>query len=180
MNSFYGGPNGQSFELSEIFRSKTEMEVDLQRRWQSTIAVGDYVFIAYGLPSDPDGTNYDSNRDKDIKKYNGKTYNSTLWQKIYTENDITATDKLTGIETIYASSNYGLGYRLIGSFTGNTPRFSQNVKTTVLPANETPSATIDSTDVDNPILYLNLPHSYEFLKGEVNVEVLNADGTPAV
>jgi hypothetical protein len=100
MNSFYGGPAGQAFEIVKVFSNKVAMQADLKERWQSSISVGSYVFISYGLPSDDDKTGYSSHRAEDAETY-GKTYNSTLWQKIYTENSTVATDAFSGIEVVY-------------------------------------------------------------------------------
>jgi hypothetical protein len=47
------------------------MEEDLQKRWQSPIGVGSYVFISYGSPS---GAEYNKNREID-----SQNYNATLW-----------------------------------------------------------------------------------------------------
>jgi hypothetical protein len=51
-NSFYGGPRGQDFVISYIFDSRVEMASDLALKMSSTIGVGSYVFISYGLPGE--------------------------------------------------------------------------------------------------------------------------------
>lgn len=174
MNSFYGGPSGQSFEIQEVFKNKVAMYADLQKRWQSNLGVGSFVFIAYGLPGQGE---YDVNKKEDIDTYS-QTYNSTLWQKIYIENTVKDKTALSGIETIFASEDYGLGYRLIASCTGNTPQFE--VLANILSANEKPYVTIDNTNVDNPKLTFHLPHSYDFVKGNIQVVSLDVDQLPSV
>lgn len=174
MNSFYGGPSGQSFEIQEVFKNKVAMYADLQKRWQSSLGVGSFVFIAYGLPGQGE---YDVNKAIDINEYS-QTYNSTLWQKIYIENTVKDKTALSGIETIFASEDYGLGYRLIASCTGNTPQFE--VLANILAANEKPFVTIDNTDVDSPKLTFHLPHSYEFVKGDISVVSLDVNELPKV
>lgn len=174
MNSFYGGPSGQSFEIQEVFKNKVAMYADLQKRWQSNLGVGSFVFIAYGLPGQGE---YDANKKEDIDAYS-QTYNSTLWQKIYIENTVKDKTALSGIETIFASEDYGLGYRLIASCTGNTPQFE--VLADILAANEKPYVTIDNTNVDSPKLTFHLPHSYDFVKGNIQVVSLDVDQLPQV
>jgi hypothetical protein len=62
MNSFYGGPSGQSFEIEKVFTSRKALLDDLELRWTSDIGVGSYVFVSYGMP----GTDkYNTNREID-------------------------------------------------------------------------------------------------------------------
>lgn len=174
MASFYGGPAGNSFELKEIFRSKVDMYNDLQQRWQSPIGVGDFVFISYGLPSDS-GDEYNINKNKDLAKYK-QTYNSTLWQKIYTENTKDEKDKLTGIEVFYVLGEYGLGYRLITSMTGNTPSFRFDYQ--IVDAGQPPKIEIDNTDVDFPVITFHVPSGQKIK--QLDTEILDANENPEV
>lgn len=168
-NSFYGGPQGQSFEIKEIFKSRyglpsngiiDSMEADLSKGWTSPINVGEYVIISYGLPSDE---NYDTYKIRDIN-VDGKTYNSTLWKKIYNEIDGTAN---------------GLSYRMISSMTGNTPRIIIEKPSIVLDANQEPDVEYDSTDVDSPRIKFKLPQS-QILSMNQPITVLDADEKPEV
>lgn len=160
MKSFYGGPSGQSFEIAKIFNSKTEMFADLQQRWVSDVGVGAYVFISYGAPG---STEYNDNKTADDVSYK-RVYNATLWQKIYIENPTAATDEDFGLEVVFASGNYGLGYRLITFCAGNTPRFI--VGQNILDANDAPYVRVDNTNPDSPVLTFYLPHSWDFKTGQ--------------
>lgn len=103
MLSFYGGPNGQSFNIRWVFSNRfgpgNSMEADLSMGWASPIAVNDFVVISYGLPGDD---SYEELMKQDLNLSKMK-FNSTLWQKIYDENDDTFN---------------GLNYRLIMSMLG--------------------------------------------------------------
>lgn len=141
MYSFYGGRKGQDFSIAMVFSTRVEMEADLAKGWTSSIPVTSYVMVSYGLPSDQ---NYATYRDQDIDAY-GVSYNSTLWQKIYNEDeDMTAN---------------GLSYQLIASLTGNTPRISIEKPITVLDADEEPDVDINSTNPDDVVVTFKLPQS---------------------
>ena len=141
------------------------MAEDLKQRWKSPIGVGDFVFISYGLPSgDYDKTDYDENRKIDEVVYEGKNYNSTLWEKIYTEKEQSGNNELTGVEFLYLDKNYGLGYKLVASLTGETPRIVivDDINTRperVLHANEDPYVTVDNNNTDYPQITFHLPRS---------------------
>ena len=158
MQSFYGGPNGQSFEIKEIFKTRKAMQADADAGWASSIGVGEYVIISYGLPNTSD---YIYRRDIDLQEYHS-TYNSTLWQKIYADNNATATN--------------GISYKLIASMTGYTPRMDINFS--VLDAGETPTARWDNNDVDNPKLILEIPQSQKVER--LIYSVLDANQDPSV
>lgn len=147
MDSFYGGPNGQSFYVKKIFTSKypetdvDSMTYDLALKWQSPISVGEFVVISYGLPND---SRYETLRDKDLNSVEKKTFNSTLWQKVFNKD---------------APEGSGLDYKLIASMTGNTPKININDRVTVLDADQYPDVQVDNTNVDLPTLTFALPQS---------------------
>ncbi|MCM1324346.1 MAG: hypothetical protein NC218_09295 [Acetobacter sp.] len=158
MDSFYGGRKGQDFAITPAdkqnnklaFENKVALEDDLKQRWQSPIGVGDYVLVSYGMASDE---GYSEKLQKDLDKYK-RSYNSTLWEKIYTENTWTGDS-----EVLFLSQKKGLGYRLVTSMTGNTPKFVSDVTVNPVSPDTPPTASIDSTNVDSPELILNLPKS---------------------
>ena len=160
MYSFYGGRKGQDFSIATVFSTRVEMEADLAKGWTSPIPVTSYVMISYGLPSDP---NYATYRDQDIEAY-GVSYNSTLWQKIYNEDeDMTAN---------------GLSYQLIASLTGNTPRISIDKPITVLDADEDPDVDINSTNPDDVVVTFKLPQSQVIT--QATTTPIDADQNPSV
>lgn len=103
---FYGGLNGQSFSIKEVFDNRTALIADLNQAWASPIGVGEYVAINYGKPG-TDG--YDGNLASD----SGKNFNSTVWQKVYNESLDTSDGSLTNAN--------GLGYKILFWTTGQVP-----------------------------------------------------------
>lgn len=171
LSSFYGGPNGQSFTIKEIFTSKnTSTKVsthsivdDLAKGWTSPISVGEFVVVSYGIPNETETYKRFKQIDLDAE---GKTFNFTLWQKTYTERrDILSVPETNFIyidsENQYwavTNSSNGLNYRLVGSLTGNTPELKLD-PTTILDADRMPYVTLDVTDLDYPRLHFYLPQS---------------------
>lgn len=172
--SFYGGQQGKPFEIAEVFPNKVDMLKDLMRRYQSNISIGDLVLISYGMPNE-DTPSYRTNADIDVAAF-GHTYNATLWQKIYTEENNKDTSSLTGIEIEYVSKDFGLGYKLIAVLSGNTPVFK--IEYEVLAADKKPYITIDNTNIDFPVLTFHLPVSQ--IVSLLNTIVLDANQNPSV
>jgi hypothetical protein len=161
MDSFYGGINGQSFSIKKIFTTKVALDADLSSGWTSTISVGEFVIVSYGMPTDE---NYETYRQKDLKA-SGKSYNSTLWQKTF-----------DGDEN---GSAHGLSYKLISSMTGNTPNIGADVVWE--DANVNPYVVKTGDDLDKPVFTFHIPHSWDFETGSVaSKRELNVDEAPKV
>lgn len=164
MINFYGGPNGQSFDISWIFSTRygtgNSMEADLSMGWTSPISVGSFVVISYGLPSDD---MYDTFRMQD-QNLGNKNFNSTLWQKVYNEEQNTFN---------------GLDYKLIMSMTGNTPKIEFIRPIDVLDADQPPDIIYDNDEVDRPRITLRLPRS-QVLSLDQPIDILDADDSPYV
>ena len=160
MMSFYGGPAGSSFEIKEIFANRVALDDDLNLRWQSPIGIGDYVMVSYGLPNDEDN-DYNTKKDPDVAKYN-KTYNATLWQKVYIDDGVE--DKNV---VLIENTTYGLGYKLIASLAGNTPQFI--TETDVVDADQWPMVHIDNTEIDTPTMTFELPRAQVMRQPSVTV-----------
>lgn len=177
--SFYGGQSGKDFKISAIFRNKSELIADLNKRWNSSINVGELVLISYGLPAmdsirDENGnllpmpdskSEFMINKNSDWEKFK-KTYNSTLWIKIYKEESQLSQEyeELLKIEKEFISANdssakdFGLGYALLASFTGETPYLQLNHD--VINADKTPSISPDKDSTPEvPKYTLHLPQS---------------------
>lgn len=175
--SFYGGQSGKDFKISAIFRNKSELIADLNKRWNSSINVGELVLISYGLPAmdsirDENGnllpepnSEFMQNKDSDWKNFK-KTYNSTLWIKIYKEESKLSQEyeELLAIEKEFIAANdsnakdFGLGYALLASFTGETPYLRLNHE--VINADKTPSISPDRDSTPEvPKYTLHLPQS---------------------
>lgn len=177
--SFYGGQSGKDFKISAIFRNKSELIADLNKRWNSSINVGDLVLISYGLPAmdsirDENGnllpmpdskSEFMINKNSDWENFK-KTYNSTLWIKIYKEESQLSQEyeELLTIEKEFISANddsakdFGLGYALLASFTGETPYLQLNHE--VINADKTPLISPDKDSTPEvPKYTLHLPQS---------------------
>ena len=164
MQSFYGGPAGQSFEIKKIFESyygPDGAQVDLDKGWASPISVGEFVMVSYGLPSD---ATYMTRMNYDLNAGNKQNLNSTLWQKVYNES---------------AGEGSGLSYKLISSCTGNTPKISITKPAIVLHANEQPDIETDLSNQDMPVIQFKLPRA-QVLSMPQEATILNADEKPSV
>lgn len=164
MQSFYGGPAGQSFEIKQVFSSfygPNGAQADLVKGWASPISVGEFVMVSYGKPTDPD---YLENQKQDLEKGEKKNLNSTLWQKVYNES---------------AGEGSGLSYKFITSCTGNTPKISITTPATVLDADQQPQVNTDLSNPDLPVISFALPQS-QVLSMPNEATVLDADQSPSV
>ena len=163
MNSFYGGPAGQSFYLSHIFNNRAELEADLMLGWQSDIHVGEFVLVNYGRYDQPDYAN-------NLAKDNNISWNSTLWQKVYDESPMTSND---------IQNPNGLAYKWIANMAGSSPVLTMkapdrnslpiNSDILILDPDEKPRAWIDNSNTDNPILYMALPRGQHIDQVEINL-----------
>lgn len=163
MQSFYGGPAGQSFEIKQIFSSyygPNGAQEDLTKGWASSISVGEFVMVSYGKIGE---TEYWTNYNYDIDSGNKKNLNSTLWQKVYDES---------------AGTNSGLTYKFITSCTGNTPKITVTLPARVLNANEEPKVETDLSNPDLPVISFELPQSQVLSVDQTSV--LNANEEPSV
>lgn len=177
--SFYGGQSGKDFKISAIFRNKSELIADLNKRWNSSINVGELVLISYGLPAmdsirDENGnllpmpdskSEFMVNKNSDWEKFK-KTYNSTLWIKIYKEDSQLSQEyeELLKIEKEFVAANdssakdFGLGYALLASFTGETPYLQ--ISHDIINADKSPYISPDGDSTPEvPKYTLHLPQS---------------------
>lgn len=164
MQSFYGGPAGQSFEIKQVFSSyygPNGAQEDLTKGWASSISVGEFIMVSYGKTGD---TEYWTNYNYDIDSGDKKNLNSTLWQKVYDES---------------AGTNSGLTYKFITSCIGNTPKIMVTLPARVLNANEEPKIETDLSNPDLPVISFELPQS-QVLSVIQPTSVLNADEEPSV
>lgn len=161
MNSFYGGPAGNSFKITKIFKNRVEMDSDLNAKVDSSIDIGSFVIISYGL-----GNEAIENRKIDQSKY-AEDYNGTLWEKIYLES-VADTDP-----NFYIFINQdvkGLGYKLITALVGPMPEVILMPKDEidpsldadglrVLDANQIPTLELDLSNAEQPKFIIGLPRS---------------------
>lgn len=151
MLSFYGGPAGKDFTITETFDSKASLDADIAAGDASKVQVGDYVLVSYG---DPNSTAFSANKQKD----GDKSYNATLWKKDW---------------------NNGYEYRLICDLTVDYPLFIAGTTTANLPFGASPQLTIDSSSPANPKIGLKMPAS--LTAGTANTtESVAPTATPSV
>lgn len=175
MNSFYGGPNGQSFEIKKTFTNRyglttNSLDADLNQGWTSTVGVGEYVLISYGAPED---TGYQDYRDYDLdyQKQQGiekpRSYNATVWVKTYDES---------------AGNASGLSYKLVTSLTSFVPHTEATVSKALEPGEE-PMVNINQ-DVESGYpdvvqFLFDMPGSWDFVTGEQKVNPLAPGSDPS-
>ena len=181
MNSFYGGPAGQNFEVREKFSTFKFLLIDINDGWKSPIAVGEYVMISYGHPTDPGYQGfYDlDSKNSELPEEKRRNWNSTLWQKVYEEDAVEDIDKDKNIHYAVTKSSTGINYKFITSCTGNTPKISITTPATVLDANQQPQVTTDLSNPDLPVISFALPQS-QVLSMPNEATVLDADQSPSV
>ncbi len=161
MDSFYGGPPGQSFVIKQIFTSKNgatdSLKADLALGWSSLITVGDFVYVSYGLPSDPD--NYNKYKQIDETAEN-KSYNSTLWIKHYNE------DQKVNSEYSISNAN-GLRYDLISSMTGAVPEISATIEYSLDAGSDPEVEVLNPNNPDSPQLKFSFPKQQLIKVGDI-------------
>lgn len=131
MLSFYGGPAGKDFTITEVFPNKAKMDEDVALGNDSPIYVGDYVLISYGDPNSPKFA-------ENLAADGNTSYNATLWKKEW---------------------NDGYSYREIVSIASSYPKFAAGNIEANLPFGSAPQLTIDSTSLANPKIGLKMPAS---------------------
>lgn len=165
--SFYGGPSGKDFTISWIFSARygagNTMQNDIGMGWKSPIAVGSYTVISYGQPGTSDYEYYLS-QDLNDEANQGLSFNSTLWQKVYDENKTT---------------DNGIGYKLIMSMAGHTPRIQFITPIDVLDADQPPNIIYNNENPDAPTIKLQLPRQ-QVLSVIKPALILNADQEPDI
>lgn len=206
MSNFNGGPRGQSFSINAIFPNKFALVNDLRGISYSNVGLNEYVMINYGLQQEnPKGflnntktdqeIVYESNVRVDQGQFN-KTYNATLWQKIYTKdltyykdniwqhinnyyylddiivlnqnNNPYTIDKLKEFQQIEGSAYC---YICLTSMMGITPQIE--VETHNIAPKDSAQIGIDNTNIANPKLNFYIPKTREFKWFKKD------DGTPA-
>ena len=176
MYSFYGGPQGQSFSFSAIFPNRVALKEDLNQTGFSPVQLNEYVFINYGLQND-DQKYFNANRDEDNEAYNGRSYNSTLWQKIYTK-ELVPTEEpnkfyyhnnkyhITDIEYVPnvnpETSEFKYCYICLGVLNGYTPEFQLEPTITLVP-DKLPSVNLDNNNTEFPKIQFELPRAAKFV-----------------
>ena len=98
----------------------------------------------------------------------GKLFNTTIWEKCYTSDDeLIAKDEridpVNGMDKYVISDDFGIGYHLIASLTGNVPMVTANSEWIF--TDQEPKASIDNSDVERPNIHFKLPKGLSYLYG---------------
>lgn len=186
MQSFYGGPQGQSFKISAIFPNRVALAEDLKNTAYSPVKLNEFVMISYGMQNldeklkevykSENDTYYNENRQLDEEKYE-QNYNATLWQKVYKED--LKEDEETKVFW-YKNNKYAIAaleegnnsnqteiselsycYICISDLSGNTPEIGLKDTITLDPA-DAPQVDLDITNIDYPKFTFNLPRAVKF------------------
>lgn len=117
--------------------------------------------IEYKVPTRQQDGSYENIAD-------GKLYNTTIWEKCYTSDDKTIVDNeridpVNGMDKYVISDDFGIGYHLIASLTGNVPAIIINSEWIF--TDQEPKASIDSSDVERPNIHFKLPKGLSYLYG---------------
>lgn len=171
MLSFYGGKSGKDFYIKQIFKNKVSLQEDLNQEKTSPVEIGELVLISYGLLSDE---SYEINKQEDLNRFQ-KTYNATLWRKVYTEIEYDNSE----LESFYLSGNKGLGYQLLNSFVGETPKISieHEIKNPGAENGTAPEVYLDNSDPSNVIINFKLGELWNLKMGQVTVLGANENPT---
>ena len=137
-NTFYAGPNGESFQIREIFPNRKAMDDSLAT---SKLAIGDYVIVSYG---DPSSTEYENNKAIDITQY-GNSWNASLWQKVYQKNE---------------QNQYEIVFTHITSFPASTPSISFLAPRVDNPKTFIPWVSDNTGTVEAPEFQFNIPNAW--------------------
>lgn len=117
--------------------------------------------IEYKVPTRQQDGNY-------INIADGKLYNTTIWEKCYTSDDKAIVDNeridpINGMDKYVISDDFGIGYHLIASLTGNVPAITTDSEWIF--TDQEPKASIDSSDVERPNVHFKLPKGLSYLYG---------------
>lgn len=101
----------------------------------------------------------------------GKLYNTTIWEKCYTSDDELVVgdehlDPINGMDKYMINDDFGLGYHLVASLTGNTPTVSAESEWKSTDSLPVVSSEYDEKDVEHIIFNFDLPKGITFLCGE--------------
>lgn len=117
--------------------------------------------IEYKVPTRQQDGNY-------VNIADGKLYNTTIWEKCYTSDDKTIVDNeridpVNGMDKYVINDDFGIGYHLIASLTGNVPAITTDSEWIF--TDQEPKASIDNSDAERPNIHFELPKGLSYLYG---------------
>lgn len=179
MLSFYGGQNGQSFTIKQVFNNCTALVADLTDV-NSPVEIDEYVTIFYGKPGSLDyQINFDTDNPSEEEigagavKYGNR--NASFWKKVYKLED--EIKKLDGIEKLkyLSATDTNVRYYNLGYFSANTPVLEINSTTGIAP-DETPEAKVNSLSTpDKYILDFCIPEARSIYCNDYIEKQYNSD-----
>lgn len=157
----YGNPADKTIHKkkgeSSTFFDQTFIADKDMTRWE----FNRYVDINVKVPTKQQDGSYESVAD-------GKLYNTTIWEKCYTSDDELIVederiDPVNGMDKYVISDDFGIGYHLIASLTGNVPMVTANSEWIF--TDQEPKTSIDNSDVERPNIHFKLPKGLSYLYG---------------
>lgn len=174
MQSFYGGPPGQSFKIHyPLFSNFVALQNDLKEGKNSSINIGEYVMVSYGKPGTEiyyNNLTIDLN-DLSLEENKRKNWHSSLWQKFYDKNEIDSND-IKDLQTHFC-------YKFITQIIGDIPEFEIQKQKDPLNADESPKVWItkDPNNLNKVILNFAFP---QLPKPKVKSEIKDPKVMPSI
>lgn len=171
MLSFYGGQNGQSFTIKQVFNNCAALVADLTDV-NSSVEIDEYVTIFYGKPGSSDyQINFDTDNPSEEEisagavKYGNR--NASFWKKVYKLED--EIKKLDGIEKLkyLSATDTNVRYYNLGYFSANTTMVTVNSTTGIAPVDDPKVSINQNSTPDQCLLDFEIPKASQFYYGNL-------------
>ena len=168
MLSFYGGQNGQSFTIKQVFNNCAALVADLTDV-NSSVEIDEYVTIFYGKPGSSDyQINFDTDNPSEEEisagavKYGNR--NASFWKKVYKlEDEIDELEK----SKYLSNTNTNIRYYNLGYFSANTTMVTVNSTTGIAPVDEPKVSINQNSTPDQYLLDFEIPKASQFYYGNL-------------
>lgn len=168
MLSFYGGQNGQSFTIKQVFNNCAALVADLTDV-NSSVEIDEYVTIFYGKPGSSDyRINFDTDNPSEEEisagaiKYGNR--NASFWKKVYKlEDEIDELEK----SKYLSNTNTNIRYYNLGYFSANTTMVTVNSTTGIAPVDEPKVSINQNSTPDKCLLDFEIPKASQFYYGNL-------------
>lgn len=157
----YGNPADKTIHKkkgeSSTFFDQTFIADKDMTRWE----FNRYVDINVKVPTKQQDGSYESVAD-------GKLYNTTIWEKCYTSDDELIVederiDPVNGMDKYVINDDFGIGYHLVASLTGNIPTITADSEWIF--TDQEPKASVNNSDAEHPNIHFKLPKGLTYLYG---------------
>lgn len=157
----YGNPADKTIHKkkgeSSTFFDQTFIADKDMTRWE----FNRYVDTKVKVPTKQQDGSYESVAD-------GKLYNITIWEKCYTSDDELIVederiDPVNGMDKYVINDDFGIGYHLVASLTGNVPMITADSEWIF--TDQEPKASVNNSDAERPNIHFKLPKGLTYLYG---------------